>query len=272
MTWPLSLSESADRVLCVGIDPHPAVLEMWGCPDSPVGLATFSQQLPALLEEAGCRVVKPQVAFFERHGVKGMQTLAELLGELRRRDIATIGDAKRGDIGSTMVGYAQAWLVPGADFEVDALTLVPYQGLGALEPALSLSLGNSKGVFVLAATSNPEARETQMARTPDGVSVASSVMGYLRAWTEAHPGSRPTHGVVLGATMTLSAYGISLSDFPGMPILAPGYGHQGAKLGEARASFPATSPLFAVVARSVLMEGPERFVDAVDGARKEFSE
>ena len=143
--------------LCVGVDPHPNTLERWGFPDSPAGLDGFLDVLLEQLIDAEALMVKPQVALFERHGLRGMSSLATLLGRLRAAAIPSIGDGKRGDIGSTMEGYASAWLSLGADFEVDALTVNPYLGVGALTPALELAAAQKKGLFVLSATSNPEA-------------------------------------------------------------------------------------------------------------------
>jgi len=257
--------------LCVGIDPHPETLELWGCDDSARGLAHFATRLTPLILESTVSVVKPQVAFFERHGVAGMTTLADLLAALRSRDVGVIGDAKRGDIPSTMQAYAQAWLMPGSDFEVDAVTVVPYQGVGALEPALELAHLHGKGVFVLAATSNPEALNTQSARRSDGVSVARGVLEELQEWCAMHPGSELSHGVVLGATVSVSDVDLDLGDFPGTPLLVPGFGHQGASLRDIPSLFPATSPVIAVVARSVLGGGPEGFLPAVQVAVSECS-
>ena len=258
-------------LLCVGIDPHRAVLEAWGCPDSAEGLAQFVSAIVPLIVETGCAVVKPQVAFFERHGLAGMRALAVLLQDLRSHGLVVVGDAKRGDIGSTMEGYAEAWLTPGSDFEVDALTVVPYQGVAALKPVLSLAAENSKGVFVLSATSNPEARDTQRAMRSDGVTVASGVVHDLAEWVAENPGAVSTHGVVLGATLSCADFGIDMAKYPGMPILAPGFGHQGAALSSAKALFPATSPVLAVVARSVLLSGEAGFVDAVSVSESELS-
>ena len=258
-------------VLCVGIDPHGSVLEAWGLPDSAEGLGDFVSAIVPLLGESGCSVVKPQVAFFERHGVAGMRSLALLLQEVRSHGIVAIGDAKRGDIGSTMEGYAEAWLTPGSDFEVDALTVVPYQGVGALEPVLGLAAEHSKGVFVLSATSNPEAWETQRAMRSDGLSVASGVVSDLAAWVARHPTTVSTHGIVVGATLATADFGVDMTNYPGMPILAPGFGHQGAALSSAQSLFPETSPVVAVVARSVLQGGEAGFLEAVRLAESELS-
>jgi orotidine-5'-phosphate decarboxylase len=257
--------------LCVGVDPHPSVLEAWGVGDNTAGLSNFARAIVPLLLETRCRAVKPQVAFFERHGVSGMGALASLLGDLRSQGFTVIGDAKRGDIGSTMAGYADAWLSPGADFEVDALTLVPFQGVDALEPALALAEQHGKGIFVLAATSNPEARGTQAALRGDGVTVAGGVVQDLARWVDGHHSTRHTHGVVMGATVSSVDWGVNIGDYPGMPILAPGFGHQGAKLQDARNLFPPTSPVLAVVARSVLLSGRDGFVDSVVQSERELS-
>ncbi|MDK6572353.1 orotidine 5'-phosphate decarboxylase, partial [Escherichia coli] len=79
----------------------------------------------------------PQVAFYERFGSAGFAVLEETLAALRESGTLVVADAKRGDIGSTMAGYAAAWLQPGSPLEADALTLTPYLGVGSLEPAIA---------------------------------------------------------------------------------------------------------------------------------------
>lgn len=244
---------SAGPAVCVGIDPHPEMLAAWGEKDSAAGLDAWSRSVRGVLGQAGVRLWKPQVALFERHGVRGMAILSELLGGLREDGGVVIGDAKRGDIGSTMAGYADAWLKPGADFEVDALTLVAYQGVGALVPALERATENSKGVFVLAATSNPEAWPTQSARRADGLTVAAGVVEDLARW--AHHSGSGACGIVVGATVDHGALGLDLSETPGMPILAPGYGRQGAHLSDVHRHFPRSRHVLAVSARAVLEGG-----------------
>jgi len=257
--------------LCVGIDPHPALVEAWGFSDTPEGLNRWTALVGDLVASSGATVVKPQVALFERCGVAGMKALASLLGSLREAGLLVIGDAKRGDIGSTMEGYADAWLRPGSDFEVDALTLVPYQGLGALEPALERAHDHNKGVFVLAATSNPEARVTQRARRDDGHTVAGGVVHDLHVWASQRGFPPESYGVVVGATVDTGALGVDMAALPGMPVLAPGYGAQGAALSSARDDFAGSRHLLPVAARSVLSAGPEGLVHAIDGALAEVA-
>ena len=106
--------------LCVGIDPHPSLLEAWGLADSAAGLRDFSLRT---VDAVGGHVaaVKPQSAFFERHGSAGIAVLEETLAALRDLGTLSILDVKRGDIGSTMAGYAQAYLSDDAPL---ALSLI----------------------------------------------------------------------------------------------------------------------------------------------------
>ena len=92
--------------LCVGIDPHPSLLEAWGLTDSAAGLRDFALRT---VDAVGGRVaaVKPQSAFFERHGSAGIAVLEETLAALRDVGTLSVLDVKRGDIGSTMAGYAR---------------------------------------------------------------------------------------------------------------------------------------------------------------------
>jgi orotidine-5'-phosphate decarboxylase len=246
--------------LCVGLDPHPEILDAWGERDTPAGLRSWVAKITLALVSGGVTVVKPQVALFERHGVHGMSALHTLLGGLREAGCVVIGDAKRGDIGSTMRGYAQAWLTPGADFEVDALTVVAYQGLGSLLPALESARDHDKGVFVLAATSNPEAWQTQAAVRIDGLSVASGVVHEVSSWVRDYSPHENLHvGIVVGGTVDQVALGLDLSQHPYMPILAPGYGAQGAPLTQVKHHFAHSQHVLAVSARALLSGGPESF-------------
>ena len=160
--------------LCVGIDPHAALLAQWGLEDTVEGLRAFSETcVEAFAGHAA--VVKPQVAFFERFGSAGYAVLEDTLAQLRESGTLVIADAKRGDIGSTMAGYAAAWLAPGSPLEADALTLTPYLGVGSLDPAIELAAQHGKGVFVMAANSNPEAVALQTG-TIDGKMLAQRMV------------------------------------------------------------------------------------------------
>ena len=121
--WPVT------GPLCAGIDPSADLLPTWGLPDSADGLRTFG--LTCVEAFAGVvPVVKPQVAFFERLGSAGIAALEDVLAAARDAGLLVIADAKRGDIGSTMEAYASAWLDPASPLAADAMTAMPYLGLG----------------------------------------------------------------------------------------------------------------------------------------------
>ena len=251
--------------LCVGIDPHPYLFERWGFDDSPRTLREFSHRvLDACLGRVG--IIKPQVAFYERWGTAGYAALEELIHSARAADVVVIADAKRGDIGSTMQAYAQSWLSPGSPLESDALTASPYLGLGALDDTMSIARAHAKGGFVLAATSNPEATGVQTSvftRGDDaGMAVARTMVSRVHAANQES--GQTTGGVVIGATVRLDDYGIEPDRLAGLPVLAPGFGFQGAEPSDARHLFgPLTQRLIVTETRSILEAGPEAIVDTL---------
>ena len=236
--------------LCVGIDPHPPLLRAWGLTEDAAGLESFAE---ICVEAFVGRValVKPQVAFFETYGSAGMVVLENTIAVLRAAGTLVLADAKRGDIGSTMDAYAHAWLGDGP-LGSDAVTVSPYLGFGSLAPALDLAQANNRGVFVLAATSNPEAAELQNITGPDGRTIAQRMVDDAAA---ANAGSEfGSVGVVIGATLTQAP---DLSKLNG-PILMPGVGAQGGGAESIRALVPERD-LGAVVpnvSREVLKFGP----------------
>lgn len=221
--------------LCVGIDPHPGELARWGLADSADGVRTFALRLLEAAVAGGARVVKPQVALFERHGSRGFAVLEELLAAARTQGVFAIADAKRGDIGSTMAGYADAWLRRDAPLRADAVTVSPYLGFDSLRPVLDLLEEEDAIVFALALTSNPSGPQVQHARGADGAPVGGTV---LRLAAREDAGREARVGVVIGATVGRSAQSLGLDPgaFPG-PVLTPGYGAQGATGEDLRALF-----------------------------------
>lgn len=237
--------------LCVGLDPAPSLLEDFGLSDDPSGLAAFVEI--ALEALAGVvPVVKPQVAYFERHGAAGYRVLEELVGAARRAGLLVLADAKRGDIPETSEAYAAAWLAPESPLAVDALTATPYVGPEALTPFIRRAGEAGRGVFVVASTSNPEGRPLQAARMTDGASVAQYVVRFVAA----HNRSRPDLGVVVGLPVEHELLD-ELSDLGG-PILVPGLGAQGGTTEQLRKAFGALPPgrVLPTAARSVLRAGP----------------
>jgi orotidine-5'-phosphate decarboxylase len=241
---------------CAGIDPSAALLEAWGLGDDARGLRQFG--LRCVEAFAGVvPVVKPQVAFFERHGSSGMAALEAVLSEARSAGLVVIADAKRGDIGSTMEAYARAWLDPDSPLRADAVTAAPYLGLGALQPMIDLAGATGRGVIVVTRSSNPEGRVLQGALTDGGGGPSVEDM-ILAGIAELNRSTVPagTVGAVVGATLAPSHY--RLADLGGV-ILAPGVGAQGGDAAGVHALFsecPEGSVL-ASSSRSVLAAGPD---------------
>ncbi|MGH3913604.1 MAG: orotidine-5'-phosphate decarboxylase [Pseudonocardiaceae bacterium] len=246
--------------LCAGIDPHPELLSDWGLSDDVSGLERFALgAVHALAPEMA--VLKPQSAFFERHGARGIAVLERTLTAAREAGALVLLDVKRADIGSTMAGYADAYLSEGAPLAVDAITVSPYLGVGALEPAFDLAARTGRGVFVLALTSNPGGTDVQDARTATGRTVAQHVVDEVaarnsdRPFAGQNPSSGPGHlGVVIGATAAAQVLRIGAL---GGPILIPGVGAQGATLADLRRWFGAARHVLPTTSRALLRHGPE---------------
>ena len=263
--------------LCLGVDPHPGLLRQWGLSDTPAGLEAFSlTALEAAVGPEGPRVaaIKPQVALYERHGSAGLAALERLLAAARDAGVLTIADAKRGDIGSTMDGYAAAWTSDASPLAADAVTLSPYLGFGTLVPTIRAAHEAGRGVFVLALTSNPEGREVQHVGegSAEG-SVARRIAAAAAAENAALRGDDAWGpvGLVLGATVAAEADRLGL-DLPalGGPLLAPGFGAQGATAPGMRAGFGTAWPqVLATSSRGILSAGPSvaSLVDAIEENR-----
>lgn len=249
--------------LCVGIDPHIALLRAWDLPESAEGVRTFGlRTVEAAAGRAG--VVKPQVAFFERYGSAGFAALEATISAARQAGLFVIADAKRGDIGSTVDAYGDAWLAPGSPLEADAMTAYAYQGLGSLSGVLSRAAEWDKGVIVVTATSNPESVLTQSAVRFDGRTVAGALVEDVRDL----PGSG---GLVIGATVDLGDYGLTPESFGDLPILAPGFGAQGAHLGDLARVFGPAAPNVAVhLSRELLDAGVAGLPAAIDRVQDEL--
>lgn len=257
--------------LCVGIDPHGSLLAEWGMDASAAGTREFGLRV---VDAAAGRVgvIKPQVSFFERYGSAGFAALERVLAAARDAGLVVIADAKRGDIGSTMDAYADAWLTPGSPLEADALTVNPFLGTGALDGAFSLAERHGKGVFVLAATSNSEAVATQRARRKTGETVSAGIVAEVaeRNARRTPDGAWGDLGLVIGATVSWADAGIAAFS-PPAPILAPGFGHQGAAPGDLDARFgPAAALVVANESRSILSAGPDRIAQVIGERAQQY--
>lgn len=265
--------------VCPGIDPHPHLLRAWRLPESAEGAREFGYRLVDAV--AGLvAVVKPQVSFFERYGAAGFAALEAVQARAAQAGLLTIADAKRGDIGSSAEGYADAWLDPRSPLCADAVTVSPYLGFGSVLPVVRRAADTGRGVFVLALTSNPEGRASQGARTASGETVAAVVAREAAAENAAvlaaaaadrGPGSPDTLpdavdaavgpvGLVVGVTpdMHPELHGLDLGALGGC-VLAPGYGTQGGGASDLRRVVGGVGARVAVVVgRDLLSAGPDR--------------
>ncbi|MEU3219213.1 orotidine-5'-phosphate decarboxylase [Streptomyces sp. NPDC006971] len=237
--------------LCVGIDPHASLLTAWGLGDDVAGLERFTRTVVEALADR-VAVLKPQSAFFERFGSRGIAVLEKAVEEARAAGGLVLMDAKRGDIGSTMGAYAATYLDPGSPLFSDAVTVSPYLGFGSLRPALDAAVLSGSGVFVLALTSNPEGAEVQRATAADGRPLAQVMLDHLAAENE---GARPlgSVGAVVGATLGDAGVDLAVNG----PLLAPGIGAQGATPADLPGVFgDAVGNVLPSVSRGVLSRGP----------------
>lgn len=251
--------------LCAGIDPHASLLLDWGLNDDLAGLERF-----ALTAVEGLAphvpVVKPQSAFYERFGSRGIAVLERVIAESKAAGALVLLDIKRGDIGSTSQAYADAYLDPASPLGSDAVTVSPYLGFGSLTPFVETATRFDAGLFVLALTSNKEGPEVQHATVEDGRSVGRVMLDHLRRLNEAET-PLGSFGAVVGATID-GADGAGVAYDPSTssghrfeingPILAPGFGEQGGTPSDlARIFGPANANVVASTSRGLLRKGPD---------------
>ena len=239
--------------LCVGIDPHASLLARWGLSDDISGLERFARTVVDALADR-VAVLKPQSAFFERFGSRGVAVLESTIRQSREAGALVLLDVKRGDIGSTMAAYADAYLNPASTLCADAITVSPYLGVGSLQPAFDSAAAHGGGVFVLALTSNPEGPAVQHAVSSSGKTVAQTVIDEI---SQVNAGVQPlgSLGLVVGAT--IGRTGHDLSSVNG-PLLAPGLGAQGGTPDDLRAVFgESLHNVLPSYSREVLAAGPE---------------
>lgn len=249
----LTAAVAARGPLCVGVDPHPALLRAWDLPVDASGLERFALTATEALA-ASVAVLKPQSAFFEAYGSAGIAVLERVLATAREGGALVLLDVKRGDIGSTMAAYTAAYLADGAPLAADAVTVSPYLGFGSLDAAVEQARLTGRGVFVLARTSNPEGHAVQRARDAHGATVAQSIVDEAAKCNE---GADPLGhvGVVVGATVGPDE--VSLERLNG-PVLAPGFGAQGATAEDLRRVFGGEQRgLLPTSSRDILRHGPD---------------
>ena len=151
----------------------------------PDGLDRFADIVLAAAAGA-VGLVKPQSAFYERHGWRGIRTLQRLVASARDAGLLVILDVKRGDVGSTNDAYAEAYLGKGAPLAADAITVHPYLGLAAMGTFVSRAAESGSCLLVVTRSSNPEGRAVQAARADGGAStVEQALLRQIRELNDA---------------------------------------------------------------------------------------
>ncbi len=261
---------SRDRgPLVVGLDPSASLLVSWGLGDTADGLERFVDiALAAAAATVG--IVKPQSAFYERHGWRGMRTLERLVREARSAGLLVVLDAKRGDVGSTNDAYGDVYLGPGAPLLADAVTVHPYLGVGALVSLFERAHATGSCVLVVVRSSNPEGRSLQTAVTARGHSVEQALLDEIGAINERlAPGSLGPVGAVVAPTRRVPR-GVRVPELDLAAaqaiFLAPGLGTQGATPVEVAVTFAGCPDrVMPSASRSLLQLGPdeERLRDGI---------
>ncbi len=253
-----------------GLDPSAKLLEDWGFGDTPDGLDRFADLVvPVAAGTIG--LVKPQSAFYERHGWRGLRTLARLTGQARAAGLLVIVDVKRGDVGSTNDAYAQAYLGEGAPFAADAITVHPYLGLGAMGAFVTRAHESGSALLVVTRSSNPEGRQIQAARSGHGTVEETLLRDIGELNAKLAPGTVGPIGAVVAPAPQLTP--LPLAEMNGL-FLAPGVGAQGYTPEDVAQTFAACPDrVMPSASRSLLAPGPDpaRLRDAVASLAAQFA-
>ena len=241
-----------------GLDPSAKLLEGWGLGDPPDGLDRFADLvIPGAADTIG--LVKPQSAFYERDGWRGLRTLARLIEQARAAGLLVIADVKRGDVGSTNDAYATAYLGTDAPFAADAVTVHPYLGLGAMGAFVSRAHESGACVLVVTRSSNPEGREVQGAvfPGPDQGTVEENLLREIGDLNhKLAPGTLGPVGAVVAPSTQLPP--LPLAEMNGL-FLAPGVGAQGYTPADVAQTFAACPDrVMPSASRSLLAAGPDQ--------------
>jgi len=251
--------------LVFGLDPSADLLESWGVGDSADGLDRFADIVLAAAD-GPVGLIKPQSAFYERHGWRGIQTLQRMITTARAANLLVILDVKRGDVGSTNAAYAEAYLGSGAPLAADAITVHPYLGLAAMGSFVSRAAESGGCLLVVTRSSNPEGRAIQAASEQQLLAGIGALNARLA------PGAIGPIGAVVGPTAVQPALDLAAAS---CLFLAPGVGAQGAGAQDVAQVFAACPDrVMPSASRSLLSAGPDvrRLRDAVSALAAEFRE
>lgn len=177
-------------------------------------------------------IYKLQIAYYEAHGLQGLEAYSKTVKYLREKKLLSIGDIKRSDIADTAKQYAKAHFE--GDFETDFITLNPYMGMDTITPYLPYLQKGDKGIFVLLRTSNPGAKDIECIEC-NGEPLYVHIGEELKKIADTLMGEKgySSLGFVVGATYAEEAEKIR-EKFNNIFFLLPGYGAQGAKVEDIR--------------------------------------
>lgn len=232
--------------VCVGLDPRIANL-----PDcfehslnSPAAIASayesFCKTIIDIVAEH-VPVVKPQTAFFEELGAVGFQAMENVVKAAHDSGLLVVMDAKRGDIGSTAIAYANGFLNRKSSLFSDALTVNPYLGDDSIDPFIEVAEENGAGIFVLAKTSNPGGKLFQDLQTlPNQRTIYQHVSNFIqeRALSTRGESGFGLVGAVVGATYPEQLAELR-AEMPNAIFLIPGFGAQGGTVDDIKHGFNA---------------------------------
>ena len=246
--------------LVLGADPQGELLGRWGLSDDADGLERFTDiVLAAATGSVG--LIKPQSAFYERHGWRGVRALTRLTEAARAQGLLVILDVKRGDVGSTNDAYAAAYLGEGAPVQADAITVHPYLGLAAMGEFVDRAITSGGCLLVVVRSSNPEGRAVQSATVLSSHSLGGAMTVDQRLLTDIGalnarlaPGGIGPVGAVVGPVAVDPPLDLAAAN--GL-LLAPGVGAQGAAPADVAATFAACpARVMPSASRSLLAAGP----------------
>jgi len=213
-----SAQTKTNSKLCIGLDTSLSnVPEFLLKEENPV--LAFNKEIIDATKDLAC-AYKPNVAYYEAYGIKGMQALEGTLAYIPKSTF-TIADIKRGDIGATSDQYAIAYQEL---FPFDAITISPYMGSDSVGSFLQRE---DRGVFFLGLTSNQGAKDFQYLELTNGKKLYEEVTDKVRQWNN----EKYNCGLVVGATKP-SELSALRERAPELPFLIPGIGAQGGSLSD----------------------------------------
>jgi len=236
-----AVKEKNSALIC-GLDPNldyfPLFLKDTDMSEEKVGNAIFEfNKIVIDAVHESVVAVKPQLAYYEVFGSYGIRALEKTIKYAKSKNLIVIHDAKRGDIGSTSVAYAEAFLGNGS-MAGDMVTVNPYLGSDGYLPFVNKAEKNGKGIFMLLKTSNPSSSELQNLTLENGNLLYEELANNIKKVTEETVGENGYSfiGAVVGATHPMEAEKIR-KELPHTPFLVPGFGAQGGDVDKMKVFF-----------------------------------